>query len=328
MGRIISDGAKYYFEDDNIELLLDTQDMFCNYSALPMHYDIQKPEGGSEMFFALTDSLSKVIEKTDGGSEAFLVLSVIADMLKQYRQKKVLFAGKALPLWAKLTAQMVKLFNKDNTFYWLSDEIGSCDMSYVTPVFTVIDRFVLSEKEYDVIIFDEASLDSVLSDEILGIYIAALKAEGRLLIAANNDLKFGEVIEALPDKKLYSFDNGVLVYSFEGSLKNKRFIYENSLDAAVKNISMTIFDSISELAGAINLVPKDEYAGLIDSVAQLEKLEMSISEYLVPSDLRYRLNRLREAMIDYFMGMADLEQVEKAYGPLMELSAELRKWFE
>ena len=91
---------------------------------------------------------------------------------------------------------------------------------------------------------------------------------------------------------------------------------------------MTIFDSISELADAIKLVPKDEYAGLIDSVAQLEKLEMSISEYLVPSDLRYRLNRLKEAMIDYFMGMADLEQVEKAYGPLMELSAELRKWFE
>ena len=55
---------------------------------------------------------------------------------------------------------------------------------------------------------------------------------------------------------------------------------------------------------------------------------MSISEYLVPSDLRYRLNRLKEAMIDYFMGTADLEQVEKEYGPLMELSAELRKWVE
>lgn len=84
------------------------------------------------------------------------------------------------------------------------------------------------------------------------------------------------------------------------------------MEAAVGQLMAGVSDGVHALGDCLT-VPAEQYDTLIEQATLLEQYVLALYPQLDSIDIKYRLNRLKEAMIGFRLGQVEQSEVRMAY---------------
>ncbi len=171
---------------------------------------------------------------------------------------------------------------------------------------------ILPEKHFDTVILDEATLGQPLPTTILGPALSALRPDGRLLSLMNPGELKHQLLTMLPDGSLFSLEANRFLYEKDLTPSDWDRLYAETPAGACHGKKQTVSRLMTETEYLVRESVANVEA-MLERANEMETILLEIYSNLVSIRVKYHLNRWKEALMDYRLGLATAAEVNTAF---------------
>ena len=300
--------GKYILQEgENSALILDVRNPLANKSRVHSH--IFTETGGvnyplSEMVNA---SAKKIFKQTvDSMSEALIYLRTVARLLQKAQIHTVLHVGQWSPLDESL-AEILPQFNPANKLYCLSETRPLGKIPSVNFIFAEGGEYLLPEKFFDTIIFQEPQNLKIS-------VLLSLKDYGKIYFAA----QISEVSELLTrHARAFPLTEKIVLFEVEVSPQFREKLYRHTPQGKLDEKKSAIIQTVEKLPAVMKKFSSHKKAHVLDEyiseVVRAEKILAEIFPALPSINVKFNFNVLKEFLIDLRLGNGSAARVNRQY---------------
>lgn len=291
-------------------VLVNVFDLYGNHSTMRMHELQADSEDAVDYPFAR--QLVKIM-KGPTGSNAYrsVCFRMAALLLEKQRDCRVLLLGDGNWEWLESLDTLLKEFNPANRLYVYHEQAGEPLPGLVDCRGTYRD-LLLPQRQFDLVFMDDAAGNLPIAKEFWEKVVLSLKVCGSLWMFSARPVFYDSVPEPLRLRHLYSFGAGVRLLEYRLRLSDWQAVYADTMEAAVGQLMAAVSDGLHALGDCLT-VSVEQYDTLIEQATLLEQYVLALYPQLDSIDIKYRLNRLKEAMIGFRLGQVEQSEVRMAY---------------
>lgn len=316
--------SKVYFLNDTIQkkyLLLDYTPL-KNHSAISSYGKNKKMETVDFLIKWIIPLYKEYRDLDLQNADAYLVIwfLVVQELINKYRYLKILEIGSNM---TSLLSESLKHFNESSFLVCIlhrSQVSDNCSKN----VSYVIDQnnFLPFEKNYFdlVIVEDDSRLSNIV---VFDRIVKAIRNQGLILIVGNLCSKNTKIL-----MKKYVFfvyrisEKKVILFKKISSLEKKNAI-EQLPEVKIEKIKFRIRNDLFSIGNKVKgfnlLETEEELDKLIKMVNDTENLVCEIFSQLISIDLKYNLNLLKEALINYRLKLGNTKKLLKTCKKMYEI---------
>ena len=302
VGITIENGKFIFANSSNSrQVLFDAFDLSGNHSKIPC-----KPIGTGENDFMLFKEVVKCINIIHEDNSLMSItrnivfLSVLNRIIKKPCRYQFLQIGDCSN-FSRCLAKMLKLFNRDNSLFCLTNNIPSEKESNISFISVELGKNMLPTAQFSGVFIDDAMVESLSSfpPEIF----LSLKNDGNLFFLTN--------AHSIPQpfwdsSKIFVLADNLFLISFSVTSKIKNNLLKDTPQEKINQQKNQIISTMNNLSNIIN---KLEFLSdgernynldhIISSLSESEKILNTIYIDLNSMYIKPYFNELKEAMIDY-----------------------------
>ena len=296
-------------------VLVNVFDLYGNHSAMRMHALQEDSEAAVD--YPFTRQLAKVIgESTVSNAYRSVCFRMASLLLEKQRDCRVLVLGDGNWEWLASLDTLLKGFNSANRLYVYHEQAGEslpgladCRVNYCD--------LLLPQRQFDLVFLDDAAGNLPIEKEFWEQVVLSLKTYGGLWMLSARPVFHDSVPEPLQSRHGYSFGDGVRLSEYRLSVSGWQAVYADTLEAAAGQLTKGVSIGLQALGDCL-MVPAGQYDALIEQVDLLEQYVLALYPRLDSLDIKYYLNRLKEAMIGFRLGQGEQSEVRAAYQQVCE----------
>lgn len=306
--NIICKGCTFYLNFSNGESipLFNAMDCISNCSRIPFH---QLSEDGSTSYLLRerlkmeTDMLSAENNRSQHSVLwAVALLLIFPELIKKYRPYQVLQVGPFSLLTQYLT-QLLSQVHPRARLYCISDETFCPDHPITVPIHAEYRTFPFPQNRFDIVLVDNIPSD-VLQD-IFPNLVSSITANGFFIYLP----PIGENSSWMQDAFCSIGESGNYIMYNHVSLDQKTSLLRDTAYGLLQSRKNVIRRALSEMEhGLHHLFSLDSSDAktvsslldrLISEIAQVENMICEIYEDLISTDIKYKINLFKEAVIQW-----------------------------
>ena len=296
-------------------ILVNLFDLYGNHSAVRMHKLLDDEKNTVDYPFAQSMSMvmSEQTEKNIYRSVCFRIASLLLEKQRDYRG---LVLGDGASSWLRVLAELLHVFNPDNSLYRMHQkpaepigDIKDCSLAYAD--------ILLPRSQFCFVLFDDTAENLPLTAAFWEQVLLSLKPYGAFWVISSRAGFRSSLPEQLGRAAEYFFADGLKLVEYRMSAARWQTVYEDTMDYAADQLAEQVLQGMQVL-GECLLVPREQYDALIEEAVHLEQYVLVLYPQLDSLEIKYHLNRMKEAMIGYRLGQRELAEVQEAYRLVFE----------
>lgn len=322
MEKIIYKNCSYILihEDNSGQLLLNAFDPLNNHSSVPMHYMTEKNGQLSTQFYWF-DMIQTVIKEIPPSENSTVIISLLLRLIsclaKKARPFNFLWIGNEMKQWLSPLNSLLQEFNSANRLYWLSEQTIPSSAPSIIPIQTKITEYPFPAQFYDCVIIDNTSIKTIPIGSLIPKTINSIVPFGKLLIGATQNNSISKLQSLLETAAIFPIDKfSVIDSDITPTIAQKIFATTKTFE--VQQAKTILKENILALKPLLDSTSPNDYDNLITAVTKLENDLLLLYPYLISSDIKFLVNRLKETMIEYRLEFDDLDQINNAYTALID----------
>jgi ubiquinone/menaquinone biosynthesis C-methylase UbiE len=327
--------TKVFFNDFNQQqrLVLDYSPLI-NHSSMPSYLVNQKGYRTNNFLDWLSAIFTRVSQWKDNGAIAsnglvYLITSLLTvqQLVRKQRDFHVLEIGCDPGALSVLIAEILKHFNSNNRLICVSEEQVNTEQDIWLQLMStssaadIVSRYIgdftdlpFRENYFDIVIINGntqfAQVEKVFQQAAL-----VLRNQGTLYGISEQrpdvDVAWSKMLGAAD---CYPVDEETVVYAKQLSAKNRQVLMAQTTQNKFSKIKETVNDNLTIIKNSVfnlNNLTKNELDKTIGVVSQTEDQILKIFNQLISLNLKFYLNELKEALINYRLELGEKTVLEK-----------------
>ena len=308
MSKIKYLGGKYILQDEGRgALLVNLRTPSVNRSRVHSHQFTKNRTVEYPLTTIVNAAANKIFKRTpETMAELVTYLRIVARLLRKPQIHTVLRVGQWSPLDESL-AEILPQFNPSNKLYCLSETRPLGKIPSVNFIFAEGDEFLLPEKFFDTIIFQNPQNLKIS-------VLLSLKDYGKIYFAA----QISEVSELLTrHARAFPLNKKIALFEVEVSPQFRTEIYRHTPQGQLDEKKSAIIQTVEKLPAVMKKFSSHKKANVLDEyiseVIRAEKILAEIFPALPSINVKFNFNVLKEFLIDLRLGNGSVARVNRQY---------------
>lgn len=311
MGEVVFVENFFLFNNSKgSKLLFDTNDVLSNYTGTTNHILIEK-NGQLEGFSIIKNNINVFIADVEEYKKIILIRLIRAIMQFTDSVNVAVINNDEYELALRIS-KILTYFHKDSMLYYYSNKDNNYSNDNYVKTIGNLSKLTLPTDLYNTVVL--FLLDNVsFMDKLIEESILSFCDYGKLFIVTKDVLLVKKYFNnyCISVENIYLDDISVIEIDVTYNIKN--IIYTESEKYAKENIKKIVSTALLELKPLLKQYDNDEYDILIADIGKIEGYVNIIKSSFYNKDLKYNINLLKEAMIEYRLGFGKFEDIEIAY---------------
>lgn len=330
MSRVTIEGNHWVLEgeDGGRAFLWDVADIFANHSAVGLLGMIDE-QGTCRLEDSFTVRLYQNLSALGSGSEGTArqaaILLALKEMLAKYRPYRFLGVGmSAESTPARVLRENMRAFHAANRLFCVTEPgAGSTAEGDTASWQMAYEDLLLPAQSFDVAIVDDTMGGRALPIEAWPKVIACLRAAGRLLVISPRAEWAAFFRDTLGSGDVFPVEGALCLYSAAVTPEGAQRAREATVEWEIGRLKAYLRQTVGKLAAVTEAGEgPEEVHSYIALTVEMEEIALTIYGELRSVDIKYRLSRFKEALINYSLHIGSWDKVQTAY---QELRAEIQR---
>lgn len=319
MSHVTIDGNSWVLQtDDGTQTeLWNASDLFSNHSGvglmgmLDKHGECKVEES---FMVRLYRDMAQLADTFNGTARKAAMILILKAMIRKYRPFRVLWLGSGdCTDYAEVLGKYMRELHEGSRVYRMTEKTEEPRENMPLTVARYEDM-IFPEGKFDAVILD-AEGASGPADRTCIELICALKPFGRFFSIQNYNFPQGVFEKLFDESSCYDTDRTTL-YVAAATPAAIRKAQDETTAGAVRQLKAYVRAAAASWKIATREAADVE--GILAQVNEAEDIVQTIFAELESTDIKYRLARFREALMDYQLEIGDLKTVREAYSALRE----------
>lgn len=329
MSRVMIEGNQWVLEenDGGRALLWNLADSFANHSAVGLLGMIDE-QGACRLEDSFTvrlyQSLSALGSGPEGTARQAAILLALKEMLAKYRPYRFLGVGmSAKSMSARILQENMSAFHAANRLFCVTEPGAESTVEENTVSWQMAyEDLLLPERVFDVVIVDETTGRRVLPIEAWPKVTACLRTFGRLLVVSPRAEWAAFFRDTLGGGDVFPVKGTLCLYSATVTPEGAKRAREATVEWEIEQLKAYLRQTVGKLVTVTEAEEPEEVRSYIALTDEMEEIVLAIYGELRSVDIKYRLSRFKEALINYSLHIGSWDKVQTAYQALW---AEIQK---
>ncbi len=323
MSRVMIEGNQWVLEenDGGRALLWNLADSFANHSAVGLLGMIDE-QGACRLEDSFTvrlyQSLSALGSGPEGTARQAAILLALKEMLAKYRPYRFLGVGmSAKSMSARILQENMSAFHAANRLFCVTEPGAESTVEENTVSWQMAyEDLLLPERVFDVVIVDETTGRRVLPIEAWPKVTACLRTFGRLLVISPRAEWAAFFRDTLGGGDVFPVEGTLCLYSAAVTPEGAKRAREATVEWEIEQLKAYLRQTVGKLVTVTEAEEPEEVRSYIALTDEMEEIVLAIYGELRSVDIKYRLSRFKEALINYSLHIGSWDKVQTAYQAL------------
>ena len=329
MSRVTIEGNYWVLEgeDGGRAFLWDVEDIFVNHSAVGLLGMIDE-QGACRLEDSFTvrlyQSLSALGSSPEGTARQAAILLALKEMLAKYRPYRFLGVGmSAESMPARVLRENMSAFHAANRLFCVTEPgAGSTAEENTASWQMAYEDLLLPAQSFDVAIVDDTMGGRALPIDEWPKVTACLRTFGRLLVVSPRAEWAAFFRDTLGGGDVFPVKGTLCLYSATVTPEGAKRAREATAEWEIEQLKAYLRQTVGKLVTVTEAEEPEEVRSYIALTDEMEEIVLAIYGELRSVDIKYRLSRFKEALINYSLHIGSWDKVQTAYQALW---AEIQK---
>ncbi len=318
MGKIVLHGSRvrFFHDDGHMETLLDLWDLYANSSNVAMHME-EESEGKESISYPFAElmlpllGLNQKTGKKALGDNIFFGAAKL--FLRKHQAYQMLVIGEIPWETADYFGMVMRVFHKKSCLYWMKRNHERSSTNFVSMMMPY-EHLLLPQNFFQhVFIGDLGELGFSDFRKFFDQLILSMKVYGQVTAVCSSQLERYLSIRNIEGKN-YNLEKTYVIFTVSKELQMA--LHEDTIEFAVG----TIFDTVCEKVHTIKEVMmerlSEDYDIVVQGAKEIEELLLAIYSFLESQEIKYIVNRWKEALIQYRLQLGNKTDIQIWYDRL------------
>lgn len=323
MSRVMIEGNQWVLEEDGGRALLwNVADSFANHSAVGLLGMIDE-RGTCRLEDSFTVRLYQSLTAFEGGPDGTArqaaILLALKELLVKYRPYRLLGVGmRAESMAARVLREHMIAFHAANRLFCVTEPGAESTVEENTVSWQMAyEDLLLPERVFDVVIVDETTGGRALPIDAWPKVTACLRTFGRLLVVSPR-AEWAEFFrDTLGGGDVFPVKGTLCLYSATVTPEGAKRAREATAEWEIAQLKAYLRQTVGKLATVTEAAEEpEEVCSYIALTDEMEEIVLAIYGELRSVDIKYRLSRFKEALINYSLHIGSWDKTQTAYREL------------